>query len=53
MPHLVVWPTEDTTPIETRKQRYTQAGAAFYHGDLHVPDDLETIDLIYLTFPIA
>ncbi len=46
VPHLVVWHTEDTTPIETRKQRYTQEGAAFYHGDLHVPDDLETIDLI-------
>ncbi len=43
-PHLVIWHTEDKTFPE-RKARYTAEGRSFYHGDLRVPNDLETIKL--------
>ncbi|HIU20499.1 MAG TPA: MBL fold metallo-hydrolase [Candidatus Limiplasma stercoravium] len=42
--HLVLWHTEDSD-IARRKERYTQEGRAYYSGDLHVPNDLETIAL--------
>ena len=44
IPHLVLWHTEDRT-LPRRKERYSQEGRQYYHGDLHVPDDLERIPL--------
>lgn len=45
VPHLVLWHTEDAN-IEKRKQLYTAEARQVYQGDLHVPDDLEVIDLV-------
>lgn len=42
--NLVLWHTVDHN-ITRRKERYTQEGAKFYHGNLFVPDDLEVIPL--------
>ena len=42
--HLVLYHTEDET-LSTRKARYTQEAAAWYHGSIFVPEDLEVIDL--------
>lgn len=42
--NLVLYHTEDDH-IADRKSRYTQEGVRFYHGNLFVPDDLETIRL--------
>lgn len=44
VPHLVLWHTEDKT-YPHRKDLYTAEGRQYYPGDLHVPDDLEEIDL--------
>ena len=44
VPHAVLWHTEDTD-VKTRKARYTAEGRRYYAGDLHVPDDLDEIDL--------
>lgn len=42
--HLVLWHTEDES-LPRRKALYTAEGAAFYDGDLYVPDDLDVIEL--------
>ena len=44
IPHLVLWHTEDKT-IATRKAAYTAECKRYYSGDVHVPDDLEVIQL--------
>lgn len=44
VPHLVLWHTEDKT-YEQRQQLYTAEGKQYYTGDLHVPYDLDVIDL--------
>ena len=44
IPHLLLWHTEDKQ-ISERKALYTAEGRIYYHGDLHVPDDQEIIDL--------
>lgn len=44
IPNLILWHTEDKT-LPTRKPRYTQEGAPYYHGNLYIPDDGEIIDL--------
>lgn len=43
-PHLVLWHTEDKQ-LSERKALYTAEGRAYYTGDLHVPNDLEVINL--------
>ncbi len=45
VPHLVLWHTEDKN-YDRRKELYTAEGAQFYTADLHVPYDLEVIDLL-------
>lgn len=40
--NLVLYHTEDKN-IANRKQLYTEEGRQYYHGNLFVPDDLETI----------
>ena len=42
--NLLLYHTEDKN-IANRKQLYSQEGSQFYHGNLVVPDDLETIVL--------
>lgn len=42
--NLVLYHTEDKT-IATRKADYTAEAKAYYHGNIFVPDDLETIEL--------
>lgn len=42
--HLVLYHTEDTH-LTTRRPSYTAEAAARYDGPIHVPDDIETIDL--------
>lgn len=42
--HLVLWHTEDKN-LSRRKQLYTEEGQIYYHGNLHVPDDKEILDL--------
>ena len=44
VPNLVLYHTEDKN-IENRKALYTEEGKAYYHGNLVVPDDLETFEL--------
>lgn len=44
VPNLVLWHTEDKN-YERRKELYTAEGKEFYHGNLFVPNDLETIAL--------
>ena len=45
IPHLVLWHTEDEN-YSQRKTMYMEEGRGYYNGDLHVPYDLEEIDLI-------
>ena len=42
--HLVLYHTEDTH-LTTRRPSYTAEAATRYDGPIHVPDDIETIDL--------
>ena len=42
--NLVLYHTEDGTFGE-RKKLYTEEGSRYYHGNLFVPDDLETIEI--------
>ncbi len=42
--HLVLWHTEETH-LPQRRALYTAEGRLYYHGDLHVPDDLDVIPL--------
>lgn len=42
--HLVLYHTEDRT-LHTRKTSYAQEAQLHFHGQVHVPDDLETIAL--------
>ena len=44
VPHLVLWHTEDAT-LPQRKASYTAEARQAYQGDVHVPDDLEVIEL--------
>ncbi len=45
IPHLVLWHTEDQNYSE-RKTLYMAEGREYYSDDLHVPYDLEVIDLV-------
>lgn len=42
--HLVMYHTEDTHLL-SRRLTYTAEAAVYYTGSIHVPDDLETIEL--------
>lgn len=42
--HLVLYHTEDTA-LERRKELYTAEAAAYFHGEVYVPDDLDVIDI--------
>lgn len=44
IPSLILWHTEDKT-IKERRELYTKEGAAYYHGNLFVPDDRTVIEL--------
>lgn len=46
IPNLLLYHTEDKN-LAARKQLYTEEGRLYYHGDLWIPDDLETIDLLH------
>ena len=45
VPHLVLWHTEDEN-YENRQVLYTAEGKQYYRGDLHVPNDLDVLELI-------
>ena len=42
IPNLVLWHTEDRD-LARRKATYMAEGQAYYHGNLYVPDDGETL----------
>ena len=42
--NLVLYHTEDKN-IDRRKELYTREGTMYFHGNLYVPEDLETIEL--------
>ena len=42
--NLLLYHTEDKN-ISVRKQRYTEEGKQYYHGNLLIPDDLEVLEL--------
>lgn len=44
VPNLLLYHTEETHLAE-RKQLYTEEGRQYYHGNLYVPDDLETFEI--------
>ena len=44
IPNLILYHTEDKN-IKNRKQLYTEEGRQYYHGNLYVPDDMETFEL--------
>lgn len=41
IPNLILYHTEDTH-LEQRKELYGAEGRQYYHGNLYVPDDLES-----------
>lgn len=42
--NLLLYHTEDKN-ITHRKELYTAEGTEYYHGNLYIPEDLETIEL--------
>ena len=44
VPNLLLYHTEETHLAE-RKKLYTEEGQLYYHGNLYVPDDLETFEI--------
>lgn len=42
--NLVLYHTEDRN-LDSRKKLYAEEGSRYYHGNLFIPDDLESIDL--------
>ncbi|MBO4946974.1 MAG: MBL fold metallo-hydrolase [Lachnospiraceae bacterium] len=53
VPNLILYHTEETHLAE-RKELYTEEGRQFYHGNLCVPDDMESFELKHtLKFPGA
>lgn len=44
VPNLLLYHTEDKN-ITHRKELYTAEGTEYYHGNLYIPEDLETIEL--------
>ena len=44
VPNLLLYHAEDKN-ITHRKELYTAEGTEYYHGNLYIPEDLETIEL--------
>lgn len=44
IPNLILYHTEETH-LADRKERYTSEGAAYYNGNLYVPDDMEEFEI--------
>ena len=44
IPNLLLYHTEETH-LRERKHLYTEEGKKYFHGNLYVPDDLETFEL--------
>lgn len=44
IPNLLLYHTEETH-LNERKRLYTEEGKEYYHGNLYVPDDLETFEI--------
>lgn len=44
VPNLILYHTEETH-LDCRKELYTMEGREYYHGNLYVPDDLESFEL--------
>lgn len=44
VPNLLLYHTEETH-LKERKELYTKEGSRYYHGNLYVPDDMETFEL--------
>ena len=44
IPNLILYHTEDKN-IARRKELYTKEGKEYYHGNLYVPDDMETFEI--------
>lgn len=45
--NLVLYHTEDKN-LAQRKKYYLEEGSRYYHGNLHVPEDLESLDLEWM-----
>ncbi|WP_294558753.1 MBL fold metallo-hydrolase [uncultured Mailhella sp.] len=43
--NIVLWHTEDSATLGTRKERYTEEAASVFRGGIYIPDDLEEIEL--------
>lgn len=43
-PNFLLHHTEETH-LKERKRLYTEEGNQYFHGNLYVPDDLETFEL--------
>lgn len=43
IPNLILYHTEDKN-IRNRKELYTKEGREYYHGNLYVPNDMETFE---------
>ena len=43
--NLVMWHTEDSRTVGTRKERYTAEAEETFSGGVYVPDDMEVINL--------
>lgn len=44
IPNLILYHTEEIR-LKDRKRLYTEEGRQFYHGNLYVPDDLDTFEI--------
>lgn len=44
IPNLLLYHTEETH-LPERKHLYSEEGKRYYHGNLYVPDDMETFDI--------
>ena len=42
--NLLLYHTEDKN-LDQRKHLYTEEGSLYYHGNLFIPDDLESLEL--------
>ena len=45
MKNLVLWHTEDSRTVGTRKALYAGEAQRFFGGRVFVPDDLDVLDL--------
>lgn len=43
--NLVIWHTEDSLTLGTRKRKYAEEAQEYFHGAVYIPDDLDVIDM--------